>query len=169
MSGLPEPEIRQYLNSIINSPAMERVRRFCENNVVNIVLASKASIMEQHQIGSEMEVSVPQEIPIPDSDLCAVFANSLDNAIEACDKLPAEQRNISVKARTDKGLFVLKLQNPFVEKTVFEHGIPITTKQDQHSHGFGLASIREIATRHGGSMEITGEESMFTLLVYFPL
>lgn len=111
---------------------------------------------------------MPQEIPIQDSDLCAVFANSLDNAIEACDKLPEDQRHISIKARTDKGLFVLKVQNPSIGKTVLQNGIPTTTKKDQHSHGFGLPSIREIAARYDGSMEITEAEGMFTLLVYFP-
>lgn len=169
MSALPEPELRNYLNELIHSPVMEHTQNFCENHIVNIVLASKTAIMEQHQIRSEVEVSVPQKIPIQDSDLCAVFANSLDNAIEACDELTEGQKHISIKARTDKGLFVLKVQNPSIGKTVLQNGIPITTKKDQYSHGFGLASIREIAMRHGGSMEITEEESMFTLLVYFPL
>ena len=169
MSGLPEPEMREYLNNIINSPAMEHVRRFCENNVVNIVLASKASIMEQSKIDVDIEVSVPSEIPVQNVDLSAVFANSLDNAIEACNKLPEGQKHISIKARTDKGLFVLKMQNPSIEKPVLQNGIPITTKKDPRSHGFGLTSIREIAMRHGGSMEITEAEGIFTLLTYFPL
>jgi len=169
MSALPEPELRNYLNELIHSPVMEHTQNFCENHIVNIVLASKTTIMEQQQIRTDVEVSVPQEIPIQDSDLGAVFANSLDNAIEACDKLPGDQRHISIKARTDKGLFVLKVQNPSIEKTVLQNGIPITTKKDQHSHGFGLASIREIAGRHGGSVEITEEDGMFALLVYFPL
>ena len=169
MSGLPEPEMREYLNNIINSPALEHARRFCENNVVNIVLASKASIMEQSKIDVDIEVSVPSEIPVQNVDLSAVFANSLDNAIEACNKLPEGQKHISIKARTDKGLFVLKMQNPSIEKPVLQNGIPITTKKDPRSHGFGLTSIREIAMRHGGSMEITEAEGIFTLLTYFPL
>ncbi|OCN02001.1 hypothetical protein A7X67_04400 [Clostridium sp. W14A] len=169
MSALPEPELRDYLNELIHSPVMNHTQKSCENRITNIVLASKTAIMEQRQIHSEVEVSIPQEITIQDSDLCAVFANSLDNAIEACDKLPEGQKHISIKARTDKGLFVLKVQNPSIGKTVLQNGIPITTKKDQRSHGFGLSSIREIAMRHGGSMEITEEDGMFTLLVYFPL
>ncbi|MEA4919651.1 MAG: GHKL domain-containing protein [Clostridiaceae bacterium] len=168
MSALPEPQLRDYLNELIHSPVMNHTQKSCENRIANIVLASKTAIMEQHQIRSEVEVSVPQKISIQDSDLCAVFANSLDNAIEACDKLPEDQRHISIKARTDKGLFVLKVQNSSCEKIVLENGTPVTTKQDKHSHGFGLAGIREIAARYGGSVEITEEEGMFTLLVYFP-
>ena len=169
MSGLPEPEMREYLNNIINSPALEHARRFCENNVVNIVLASKASIMEQRKIDMDIEISVPSEIPVQNVDLCAVFANSLDNAIEACEKLPDDQRKVTVKARTDKGLFVMRVQNPYSGKATFGKGIPITTKQDVRAHGFGLTGIREIAARYGGSVDITEDERQFTLLVYFPL
>lgn len=169
MSALQEPELRDYLSGLIDSPAMEHTQRFCENRIVNIVLASKTAIMEQSQIRTEVEVSVSQEIFIQDADLCALFANSLDNALEACERLPEEQRIVFVKARTDKGLFVLKVQNPAGEKAVLKNGVPVTTKQDKRSHGFGLASIREITARYGGSAEITEEEGMFTLLVYFPL
>ncbi len=169
MSGLSAPEMREYLNNITNSPAMEHARRFCENTVVNIVFASKAAIMEQNKISLDIEISVPSEISVQNVDLCAVFANSLDNAIEACEKLPEDQRKVSVKARTGKGLFVMKVQNTYGGKTALEKGIPVTTKQDVSAHGFGLAGIREIAVRYGGSVDITEDEGQFTLLVYFPL
>ncbi|HEX2925027.1 MAG TPA: ATP-binding protein, partial [Ruminiclostridium sp.] len=99
----------------------------------------------------------------------AVFANSFDNAIEACEKLPEEQRKVSAKVRTDKGLFVMKVQNPYSGKIVCKNGIPVTTKQNMGDHGFGLAGIREIAARYGGSVDITEKEGQFILLVYFPL
>lgn len=169
MSGLSGDELRVYLNSLITSPAMDHARRFCENHVVNIVLSSKLAIMEQSKIHTDMEVSVPPKIPIQDVDLCAIFANSLDNAVEACKKLPEAQRRVLIRARTDKGLFVMKVQNPFNEAVNFQNGLPVTTKPDQRSHGFGLASIREIAARYGGTAEIIEKEGQFTLLAYFPL
>lgn len=169
MSALPELELRKYLNGLINSPAMEHTCAFCENSVVNIVLASKKAVMEQNKISADIEVSVPQKMPVNDAELCAVFANSLDNAIEACEKLPENQRKISVKSKTDKGLFVLQVQNHVIGETVFQNGIPTTTKQNAKAHGFGLAGIREIAEKHGGSMDISENEGMFTLLIYFYL
>ncbi|BAK97921.1 putative two-component histidine kinase [Oscillibacter valericigenes Sjm18-20] len=169
MSGLSEPEMREYLRSLINSPAMEHAQRFCENNVVNVVLASKMAVMEQSKIDADIEVAVPSEIPVQDVDLCALFANGLDNAIEACEKLSEEQRRVSVKTRTDKGLFVMKVQNSHSGKIVWENSMPVTTKKDAGAHGFGLAGIREIAARYGGSVTITEEAGQFVLLVYFPL
>lgn len=169
ISALPEPELREYISELLHSPAMEHTRRFCENNVVNIVMASKEAVMAQNGIRTEIEASVPKELPVPDADLCALFANSLDNAIEACRKLPEERRKISVRARADRGLFVLRVRNFSGEKAVWKNGAPVTGKQNAEAHGFGLAGIREIAARHGGSTEITETEGQFTLLVFFPL
>ncbi len=169
MSAMPEPGLREYLDGLIHSPAMEHTRRFCENSVVNIVLASKEAVMEQKRISADIKVSLPQKLPVQDVDLCAVFANSLDNAIEACEKLPEDQRKISVKARTDKGMFVFQVQNLVSGEIVWQNGVPVTTKQNAQTHGFGLAGIREIAARYGGSMEITADGKWFTLLVYFSL
>ncbi|MDP4152705.1 MAG: GHKL domain-containing protein [Bacillota bacterium] len=169
MSALKEPELQEYINELIFSPAMEHAQRSYENNVVNIVMAAKKAVMEQNNIRMDIEMSVPQKMPVQAVDLCAVFANSIDNAIEACEKLPEDQRKISIKARTDKGLFVLQVQNPVKGKTVMGNGMLITTKQNSEAHGFGLAGIREIAVRYGGSVDITDDEGQFTLLVYFPL
>lgn len=169
MSGLPEPELRKYLGELIRSPAMEHSCRFCENSVVNIVMASKEAAMKQNGISTEIEVSVPEGLPVQDADLCAVFANSLDNAVEACAKLPEDRRKISVRARTEKGLFVLQIRNSAGGNPVWKDGMPVTTKRNAEAHGLGIAGIREIAARYGGSTEITEKGGQFSLLVFFPL
>lgn len=169
MAALQEPELREYLGELVHSPALERGRNFCENRAVNVVLASKKAVMEQNGIEAEIETSVPAKLPLSDAELCALFANSLDNAVEACRKLPEGKRSITVRARTDKGLFVLRVQNPENEGSRWKNGLPVTTKPDTGSHGFGLSGIREIAVRYGGAAEFTEREGMFTLLVYFPI
>lgn len=169
MSALKEPELRKYLGQLIKSPAIECSQRFCENNVVNAVLAAKQQLMEQKEITADFSVALPADLSVEAVDLCAVFANSLDNAIEACEKLPADQRRIIVKARADKGLFVLRVQNPIKEKTIEGNGLFATTKQNAKNHGFGLTSIREITGRYDGSVNITTDNGQFTLLTYLPL
>lgn len=169
MTALPEPELREYLAGLVHSPALSHGRSFCENRVVDVVLASKKAVMEQNGIEAEIEASVPEQLPLSDAELCALFANSLDNAVEACRKLPEEKRRVTVRARTDKGLFVLRVQNPEHESSRWNNGLPVTTKPDAGSHGFGLSGIREIAARYGGAAELTERENLFTMLVYFPL
>lgn len=42
------------------------------------------------------------------------------------------------------------------------------TKKDSTQHGYGLAGMREIAMRHGGSLEAEAKNYRFELLVCFP-
>ena len=44
-----------------------------------------------------------------------------------------------------------------------------TTKTDKTSHGFGLAGMREIAERLGGSLETRAGDGRFQLVVCLPL
>lgn len=169
MAALPEPELQSYIGELIGSSSFSHGKAFCENRVVNIVLSSKAALMEQNKISADMKLFVPQELPLENTDLCALFANSLDNAVEACRKLPEEKRRISVRARVEKGLFVLRVQNPENETGHWKNGLPATTKPNAEKHGFGLSGIRKIAEQYGGSAEITEQSGLFTLLVYFPV
>lgn len=169
MSALPENELREYLGQLLQSPAMTNSRRFSGNGVINAVLGAKQPIMEQKRIIAEYSVAVPAKLPVDGIDLCAVLANSLDNAIEACDRLPEDQRKIVMKARADKGMFVLQVQNPIHEQPIKKNGLLTTSKLSAEAHGFGLASIQEIARRYGGSMSITTENGQFTVFLYLPL
>lgn len=55
-------------------------------------LSSKLSVIERDGIQTEINVMVPAEIPISNIDLCTIFANCLDNALEACRKCPEDSR-----------------------------------------------------------------------------
>lgn len=169
MSSLPNQELREYLGQLLQSPAMESSYRYSDNSIINAVLGAKQPMMEQKGIDTEISVTVPAKLSMDGVDLCAVFANSLDNAIEACERLPVGQRRIKVKARADKGMFVLQVQNPILEPPNKRNGRFASGKTNSASHGYGLASIEEIARRYGGSVSITTEDGQFTLFLYLAL
>lgn len=47
--------------------------------------------------------------------------------------------------------------------------LPPTTKADKENHGFGLRSMKEIAERNHGAMEIRAEGERFEVFLYMPL
>ena len=49
---------------------------------------------------------------IEKADLCAVFANALDNAIEACMRQGGSGKKIRLECCVKKGMFVLSVKNP---------------------------------------------------------
>lgn len=154
----------RYLAEIAASPAMDGRRKLCENETANVVLAAKAEAMEQLGLTGDFAVSLPRELPIADTDLCALLGNALDNAMEAAAQ--AADKRITVRCRVEKGLFMLRVENA-VEGEVRPD--LATTKADRSAHGFGLTGMREIAQRSGGSLETRAGAGRFELVVCIPL
>ena len=149
-----------YLEQIAASPALRGVRRFCENEAANVVLAAKAGVMERAGIAADFAVSLPKELPVADTDLAALLGNALDNAIEGVEG--AAEKRIALRCRVDKGLFMLRVENP-VGAAI--HPDLATTKADKSAHGFGIPGMREIAERYHGTLEAEGKDGRFILLV----
>lgn len=169
LAVLPEEEKQTYIQSLLESAALTGPRKYCGEPVVNAVLSVKQSLMEQKKIRFCPTVGIPAELPFEKADICALFGNALDNAMEACDRLAAEERKISLETHMRKGLFVLKVSNPIREVPRQEGGRFLTEKQDRSRHGFGILSMQEIVRRHGGGIQIQTSGGVFALLLYLPL
>ena len=153
-----------YLDQITGSPALRGGRRLCENEVANAVLSAKAEAMAQAGIALDLALSLPENLPVADMDLTALLGNALDNAAEGVQS--AEEKRVTVRCKADKGLFMLRVENPV--------GGPVkpdlsTTKADKSAHGFGLPGMREIAERYGGTLDAGAREDRFELVVCLPV
>lgn len=169
MAALSAEEVKPYLNLLINDSALQSGKHFCENNIANVILAAKNAQMQDEDIEAEILVSLPQKLPFADTDICVLFGNSLDNAIEACRKVPVDQRHISIKSRADKGIFAFQVENPCQEKLQQKKGHLLSSKSDPDNHGFGTRSIQSIVQKYNGTVTFTSDSNTFELLLYLPL
>ena len=164
--SLPAEEKDSYIRKMIQNPAFEKVLSYSGDPTVNAVLTAKESQMRQQGISFYAKVDIPEELPFAKPDLCALFANALDNAIEACVALDTGRRQIELNARSAKGILAVEIRNPFAGQLT--DGLPKTTKQDSANHGYGLRSIREIVKKYGGSMELRQEDGSICLFCFMP-
>lgn len=153
-------EAAGYLEEMAGSPALRGSKHFCENETANVVLSAKAEEMEREGIAVDFAVSLPKNLPVADTDLAALLGNALDNAIAGVQN--AAVKKITLRCRVDKGLFMLRLENP-VGGAV--HPDLSTTKADKSSHGFGIPGMREIAERYHGTLEAGMRNHGFELVV----
>lgn len=155
--------LSHYLADLAGSPALEGGKRYAQNETANVVLCSKASQMGLLELLPDFAVSLPEVLALSELDLCALLGNALDNAIEGA--AAAEDKTIALRCRLEKGMFMLQVQNAIGGAV---HADLSSTKADAKQHGYGLAGMREIATRHGGSLEAVAKDGRFTLLICFP-
>lgn len=167
LRGLMEAEesgkALQYIDQLADSPALRGGRRLCENDAANAVLSAKAEAMERERIAADFTVSIPRDLPVADTDLAALLGNALDNAIEGVQN--AAEKKITLRCRVEKGLFMLRLENPVGGEIQTDLS---TTKADSAAHGFGIPGMREIAERYGGTLHAGVKGGNFELVVCFP-
>ena len=76
-------------------------------------------------------------------DLCIALSNALDNAIEACEKIPDPTgRYLRLRIQQEENFLVLSVANPVVAPPRKFGSLYRTEKADRERHGFGLRSIR---------------------------
>ena len=103
-------------------------------------------------------------------DLYSLFGNALDNAIEAVEKIKEEERRqIDVIIYRQQHFLVINIVNPVAEQTLFENGLPVTTKMDKNFHGFGVRSMKYIVKKYDGFINATEEDGCFSLKMLIPI
>ena len=103
------------------------------------------------------------------TDICAIFCNVLDNAVEAASAVTApERRTVSLKVRALGNLVHISAVNGCDRPPVRdEHGY-VTTKSDKTAHGFGLKSIAETVRKYDGEMRIDVSDGTFGIDILIP-
>lgn len=103
-------------------------------------------------------------------DLCVLFGNAMDNAVEAAERVEEPAlREISVKIGVSDKMLILRFQNYFSGSVKQKGSRLLTQKENSSDHGYGLENIRRLAEKYGGTAayEISGKE--FALHVVLPL
>lgn len=103
-------------------------------------------------------------------DICSIFGNALDNAIEHVTLIPEkEKRLIHVTVASKKNFVLIKVEN-YCDTPVYkdDRALIKTTKADKDNHGFGLSSIRATAEKYGGVVDFGQQNDWFYLTILIP-
>ncbi len=103
------------------------------------------------------------------SDICSIFGNAFDNAIEyVLKENQLEKRLINLRVIEKNQFIIIRFDNYCEEIPSIIDGLPETTKQDKLNHGYGLKSIKYTAEKYSGTMTIDFADNWFILKVLLP-
>ncbi|WMM26426.1 GHKL domain-containing protein [Tissierella sp. MB52-C2] len=155
-----------YFESLVEKSISYGNKVFCKNSIINAVLNNKYDLIVQNEIDCNINIAIDEKITIDDMDLCSIFANTLDNAIEASLRIKeVSQRKIIVKGRVDKGYFSYSVINNKVGDILTHKGTIVSTKEDRKYHGFGLQNIKDIVNKYRGVFDISYTGTEFSIVV----
>ncbi len=140
------------------------------NPVLDTLLTSKSLNCMKHGI----EMTIVADGALLDfmdvMDICSIFGNALDNAIE-CEKQlqEKEKRMIHVSVFSQRDFLIIRIENYCEQQLRFEKELPVTTKAQREFHGYGLKSVRHTVHKYGGEVDISLKDCWFSLKVLIPL
>ena len=159
-------EALSYLDELTGSGSTLTVGVWTGDETVDYLISSKKKLAEEKQIAFTIEVEFPRNTNIKSSDLCAILANLLDNAIEACSKVEnKEKRKMRLLIRRIQQMLVIKIENTYEVMPVEEDGVYKTSKKDGGLHGFGIKSAKAAAAKYDGVLNSSFKGDLFTSVV----
>ena len=134
-------------------------------------------LMNYHieQLESEVDVKIKgccnQSVALSDIDMCIVFSNLIQNAVEALNRSNRAGDFFRVEIKEGKEFVGIKIVNSLLPETVQvdEKGNLQTVKKDKENHGIGILNVKETVEKNGGKIEYQLEKEQIVCEVILPI
>lgn len=128
--------------------------------VLDVILEDIGAQAADRNINFNVDIQMlPQDSIFRSSDICSLFSNLLDNAMNAA------QTEISLKIRLVRGTMLLELLNDFLEEPEIRDGVFFTKKKDTENHGWGMRIVQDIVEKYEGDMNYEIGQNQFTIRI----
>lgn len=159
--------LRRYLDSLDDDLKTIDMQIKTGNTMTDAILNSKISLAKSRGIEVRAEAHIPVELKSSPVDLCCILGNLFDNAIEASEKLPEEQRRIRVYMEMKNTQLYISFTNFTSGKKLRREGARFRSNKGRN-HGFGLLRMDEIVARSDGYISRNSEDGAFTTEILLP-
>ena len=135
---------------------------YCSDPILNATLTTYLGKAEKSGITVKLHFSIPEILPVDSAELSICFANALENAIKACEKLPENERKIIISC-IHKPAFMFEIKNPYKGQITFgKNGLPNSNRTD---HGIGTRSIMAFCEKHNAFYDFSAEGGWFRVMI----
>lgn len=161
-------EAQNYLNELLNEVEGLSPKFVTGDEILDSIISAKVGVMNRENIQFSLDGVIPGGLILKPIDTCTIFANALDNAIEACQKInDTASRRIAIEIKHTEQFHLIRITNSVAKDIdtglLFSHGISYTTKEDKSSHGIGTANILRTIEKYMGILNVSCRNKEFTL------
>lgn len=147
------------LNAITN----EIIKFDTGNGIIDALLSEKQKKATTVNTVITFDGTVPINM-IAATDLCVIFGNTIDNAIEACEVIATDkEKTITITCKCGSGFMFLKITNPVAKNVQIHNNSILTTKSNKDAHGFGLYSLDKIISKYDGDLVLMCDNKQFSV------
>lgn len=125
--------------------------------ILNIILNDKVQIMQAHGIEADIKISEVDLSFIREVDITTLFANILDNAIEAA--ADSQDKRIILRVVMVHDFISINLKNSMLKEPV-KAGMGFQSTKISHE-GLGLKNVERVITNYKGDVQYEWREQYF--------
>ena len=139
------------------------------NVLLDIILSEKKQICNNKNIKFFSSANFTKCDFIESEDICSIFSNILDNAIEACMKINSNNKFIYIEGKIVEKFFIMKVENSKINKINIKNNKFMTDKDNKFSHGLGISSIKNSVKKYNGETVINYTDDRFIIKILIPI
>lgn len=160
----------EYLDEIVENIQMYDSFVDTGNEVINTIFREKSLVCRHDGIAITSIIEGKAISFMDDIDICNIFGNALDNAIESVqNEADVEKRFIHISLCEKKPVLIIQFENYCKSDYQLDDSFPQTSKGDTINHGYGLKSIQYTVKKYDGVMKIQNKRNEFILTIMIPL
>lgn len=156
-----------YLNELSSEMSQGEKISWTHVKILDIVINQAKEKAEKLGIDFRIEETVIGTLPFTDTEVCALFGNILDNAVEACCKMKQEQKWIEIKFFRKSKMLYVEIANSIEQKPLEKNGKLISDKPREMMHGYGLKSVYKIVRKYNGDFSYKIDMKEFRVKIAF--
>ena len=164
----------EYLNSLLGKIKDITPKFITGDEMLDCIVGMKSSIMEKEGITFTIDGVVDGGLGMKPVDICNVFADALDHAIEACEKL-SKEKWISLSMKKTEKYFSIKLSNPIPSDEDLkkpnkkpENKAFVSRIGEWPHHDFGTHKLKAIIHQYDGIEKVEAKDGIYTLSIMIP-
>lgn len=131
---------------------------YTENRMLNIILNEKLSEEEMKEVVLTLDIEEHSLDGIREIDLTTIFANLLDNAIEALGVQEEHDKFLKIYVGRVRDFLMIELSNSKGRRR----------KKKENHQGLGLKNIKEAIDKYEGTCTIEENEKQYRVILMIP-
>lgn len=156
-----------YIHDAVSEIESIAPTRYCENETVNLLLSAFKEKAAVNGICMTVKAALGEVPSLPETELCAVLSNGMENALNAASCLPEGARRwIDVFCGEKQNTLLIEIKNPYAGGITMLNGIPVAADGRRH---YGCRSIQSIVQRRKGVCTFDAANGTFVLRIAIPL
>ena len=161
MTGLMQAKKYDELASYLNEyeAGLNRKRPIlCANPAVDSLAGQYDALAESKGVQVNWQLKLPEQLPLPETDMCLLMGNLLENAIEAAAQVQDGRVQV-LCSMPSKRMLGISVQNPYAGQLQPQDGFFRSARHD--GPAVGLHSVSSTVKRYHGQMDVETENGVF--------